>query len=112
MWSLQFPPPPWTCEAVLPEAVHLLEEMPTRPKRLVAILEGDFRLSYSYDQRVACIHDLMRTYADQSRSFADACLVRMAELRPDCPVVKIDEDVRVYRTVGEERLDMRLPEER
>jgi predicted nucleic acid-binding protein len=42
-------------------------------------------------------------------SFADACLVCMAETHPERPVVTTDDDFQVYRTASDESLDMRLP---
>ncbi len=103
--------PLYTCEAVLSEAFHLLEPVPMGPERLLSVLEREiFDVSFSYFQHADRIHDLIRTYADLPMSFADACLVRMAELRPDRSVVTTDEDFCVYRTVGDERLNVRLPD--
>ena len=72
--------PFYTCEAVLSEAFHLLEGVPTGPERLLSVLErGIFDLSFSYARHTGRVHERMRTYADQPMSFADACLVCMAE---------------------------------
>ncbi|MFB6230596.1 MAG: hypothetical protein ABEL04_05510 [Salinibacter sp.] len=42
-------------------------------------------------------------------SFADACLVCMAEEQPSRRIVTTDDDVRVYRTPADEPLDVVLP---
>jgi predicted nucleic acid-binding protein len=105
--------PLFTCEAVLSEAFHLLEPVPTGTERLLSVLDrGIFDLSFSYLQHATRIHDLVRTYADQPMSFADACLVRMAEGRRAPSVVTTDDDFHVYRTAGDEPLDVRLPTEK
>ena len=102
--------PFYTCEAVLSEAFHLLEGVPTGPERLLSVLErGIFDLSFSYARHIGRVHERMRTYADQLMSFADACLVCMAETHPERPVVTTDDDFQVYRTASDESLDMRLP---
>jgi predicted nucleic acid-binding protein len=102
--------PFYTCEAVLSEAFHLLEGVPTGPERLLSVLErGIFDLSFSYARHTGRVHERMRTYADQPMSFADACLVCMAETHPERPVVTTDDDFQVYRTASDESLDMRLP---
>jgi predicted nucleic acid-binding protein len=102
--------PLYTCEAVLSEAFHLLEPVPTGQHRLLAVLDrGIFDLSFTYFEHADRIHTLMRTYADQPMSYADACLVRMAEVRPECAIVTTDVDFHVYRTAGDEPLDVRLP---
>ena len=101
--------PFYTCEAVLSEAFHLLEGVPTGPERLLSVLErGIFDLSFSYARHIGRVHERMRTYADQPMSFADACLVCMAETHPERPVVTTDDDFQVYRTASDESLDMRL----
>jgi hypothetical protein len=44
-------------------------------------------------------------------SYADACLVRMAEVHPDRILVTTDDDVHVYRTADDAPLDVRVPTE-
>jgi predicted nucleic acid-binding protein len=104
--------PLYTCEAVLSEAFHLLEPVPTGQHRLLSVLDrGILDLSFSYAEHADRIHALMRTYADQPMSYADACLVRMAEVRRERTIVTTDDDFHVYRTAGEEPLDVWLPAE-
>lgn len=107
----QTAPPLYTCESVLSEAFHLLEPVPTGPERLVSILERDiFDTTFSYVDNRSRIHDLLRTYVDQPMSFADACLVRMAEVRPECALVTTDADFRIYRTASDEPIHAALPD--
>lgn len=102
--------PLYTCEAVLSEAFHLLERVPQGVERLLDFLGHDvLDVSFAYADHAGRIRSLMRTYADQPMAFADACLVRMAEVRPGGRVFTTDGDFHVYRTEGGERLDVIAP---
>jgi len=94
----------------LSKAFHLLEPVPKGLERLVSVLERDiFDCSFSYAENRSRIHDLLRTYADQPMSFADAGLVRMTGCRRAAQVFTTDADFRVYRTTGGEALDVLAP---
>lgn len=98
-----------TCEAVLSEAFHLLETKAGGPQQLVTFLKrGAVSVSFMYAENARRIHRLMRMYADQPMSFADACLVCMAERRSGC-IVTTDTDFFVYRTREDEPMDVRCP---
>lgn len=99
-----------TCEAVLSETFHLLEDVNRGTLRFLEFLDrGAVMVSSPYPQNQGRVHDLMRTYADQPMSFADACLVGMAEDHPDSRIITTDDDFRVYRTDEDEPLDVILP---
>jgi len=55
------------------------------------------------------IFRLLRKYADQQMSVADACLVRMAELNERCQVFTTDRDFRVYRRKGRHVIPLLAP---
>jgi uncharacterized protein len=91
-------PPMLTCEAALSEAQLLIGSRGGDP--LVAlelvqrgILEIDFSLRSELDR----ILELQRSYRNVPMSLADACIVRMSELRPRCRVMTTDSDFRIYR---------------
>lgn len=103
--------PLYTCEAVLSEAFHLLEGVPKGVHKLLAFLErGAVEIPFSYTDHAGPVHELMHTYADQPMSFADACLVRMAEIRRSHLVFTVDTDFRLYRTNDGGALDVLLPD--
>ena len=103
-------PPLYTCEAVLSEAFHLLEDAPQGAQTLVAFLErGIVEVPFAYAEHTGRVHERMRTYADQPMSFADACLVCMAEGRRRPQVFTVDADFRIYRTSDGEPLDVFAP---
>jgi predicted nucleic acid-binding protein len=57
----------------------------------------------------ADILNLLRKYADQRISLADACLVRMAELNENCQVLTTDRDFLVYRRKGRSVIPLLAP---
>ena len=93
--------PVWTCEAVLSEAIFnlLSEEMPL--DSILHYLEaGIIRLDFSMEAHRADVLNLLRKYADQPMSLADACLVRLAELNANCQIFTTDKGFKVYRRKG------------
>jgi uncharacterized protein len=102
-------PPPWiTCEAALSEAFHLLG---ARGIRSLALLLGRgavvcvFRFS---DHRDAVL-SLLGKYANVPMSFADACLVRMAETLDDPVLLTTDADFHIYRRHGRQAIPCVMP---
>jgi predicted nucleic acid-binding protein len=99
-----------TCEAVLSEAFHILENVLQGTEKLLNFIErGVVEVPFSYAPNAERVHALMRTYADQTMSFADACLVRMCETRRSAQVLTTDGDFYVYRTDDGNPLDIVAP---
>jgi predicted nucleic acid-binding protein len=61
---------------------------------------GAVRTDFSVEENRADVLNLLRKYADQPMSLADACLVRMAELNDHCQIFTTDRDFLVYRRKG------------
>jgi predicted nucleic acid-binding protein len=99
-WSALFDPL-WTCESVVSEAVFALQSEGLNAEPIFQLLErGIIRLGFAVEDHRADVLRLMRKYADQPMSLADACLVRMAELTDRCQVFTTDRDFLVYRRKG------------
>ena len=93
--------PLFTCEAVLSEVIFNLQSEGTNLDSILYYLEsGIIRLDFSMAENRADVLNLLRKYADQPMSLADACLVRMAELNENCQVFTTDKDFLVYRRKG------------
>jgi len=93
--------PLWTCEAVLSEAVFSLQSERMSLDPILHYLEsGIIGLDFVLEENRADVLNLLRKYADQPMSLADACLVRMAELNDNCQIFTTDRDFRVYRRKG------------
>jgi predicted nucleic acid-binding protein len=104
-WSVQLwaalSPPLWTCESVLSQAVFSLHSEGMPLDSILHYLDiGIIRLDFSMDENRADVLSLLRKYADQPMSLADACLVRMAELNDHCQVFTTDRDFSIYRRKG------------
>jgi predicted nucleic acid-binding protein len=94
-------PPLLTCEAVLSEAVFLLQRKGLSEHGLVELVErGLVRLDFSLAAEIAAVATLLRRYADVPMSLADACLVRMSEVYCDSRVFTLDSDFKLYRRLG------------
>ena len=108
-WSALFDPL-WTCESVLSEAVFALQSEGLNPEPIFRLVErGLLRLDFAVEDHPADVFRLLRKYADQPMSLADACLVRMAELTDQCQVFTTDRDFLVYRRKGRHVIPVLAP---
>lgn len=90
-----------TCEAVLSEAIFNVHSEGMPLDSIIHYFEaGIIRLDFSMEENRADVLNLLRKYANQPMSLADACLVRMAELHDHCQVFTTDKDFKVYRRKG------------
>jgi predicted nucleic acid-binding protein len=90
-----------TCEAVLSECFFLLARAGGGPERLCRLLERGIIVSaFSLNPHLAETLRLARRYADTPMSFADACLVRLAEMHDEPVVFTTDRDFETYRKNG------------
>ena len=93
--------PLWTCEAVLSEAIFLLQSVEVSVSPLLELFErGLVKIDFSVSDQRSDLWRLLRKYADRPMSLADACLVRMAELHERCQIFTTDKDFLVYRRKG------------
>ena len=103
-------PPLYTCEAVITEAYHLLGRVYQGHRRLHQLTEsGRLDLSFSYRQHLREVHALIQAYEDIPMSFADGCLVRMAEMQADSQVFTIDTHFAIYRKHKTRKLKLLTP---
>jgi predicted nucleic acid-binding protein len=102
--------PLWTCEAVLSEAVFVLQAEKAGVEPILRLLErGIVRLDFVLGDQQTDVLRLLRKYADQPMSIADACLVRMAELADACQVFTTDRAFLVYRRKGRHVIPLLAP---
>jgi predicted nucleic acid-binding protein len=100
-----------SCEAVLAEVCARLQYYGNDP--LVAlefVKSGVVTLDFDLQSELISVENLMRKYRDQPMDLADACLVRMTEMKPRSLVVTTDEDFKFYRRNGREVVPHVLPE--
>lgn len=100
-----------TCEAVISESYFLLERARQGKDALSALLErGIVVIGFSVAAQLAETLRLIRRYNDTPMSFADACLVRMAEQTDDAVVFTTDGDFRIYRKNSRQTIPLIMPE--
>jgi len=103
------PSPLHTCEAVLTEAHFVLRRGRGGPHGLVEFLKRDhLDVSFSYADHAPRVHTLMERYANVPMSFADACLVCMAE-QAESTIFTLDSDFRIYRRNRNRSIPMIAP---
>jgi predicted nucleic acid-binding protein len=99
-----------TCEAVLSEAWYLLRQSQRGQTALLELMERDLlSIDFSIMSELTAVRRLVNRYRDQPISLADACLVRMAELRDDAAVLTLDSDFVVYRKNGRQVIALIAP---
>jgi uncharacterized protein len=101
-----------TCEGVISESLFLLERAPGGKASLCGLLERAIIVSdFSFQHHLTETLGLIRRYRDTPMSFADACLVRMAELRDEAIIFTTDTDFRIYRKKGRQVIPLLIPEQ-
>jgi predicted nucleic acid-binding protein len=102
--------PVLTCESVLSEAIFSLESEQVGPEPILELLErGIIRVAFSLPENQPDVMQLLRKYADQAISLADACLIRMTEKDDRCRVFTTDKDFKVYRRFGRQIIRLLAP---
>jgi predicted nucleic acid-binding protein len=87
-----------TCDAALGEAFFLLRRTHGGTEKLLGLLERGLVIpDFNLAAELPAVGQLLRRYQSVPMSLADACLVRMAELRPDAAVFTLDSDFQIYR---------------
>ena len=100
-----------TCEAVISECLFLLERARTGKEALCGLIErGIIVVDFSFAAQLADTLHLIRRYHDTPMSFADACLVRMAEKITHAVIFTTDSDFRTYRKNGRQVIPVIMPE--
>ena len=110
-WA-QAPLPMLTCEAVLAEAAYLLREHARLPtEKLMALFERKIITApFSLEAHAGPVAHLLEQYGDQKMQLADACLVRMSELKRDCRVFTLDKtEFQVYRRFDRQVIPLVAP---
>jgi predicted nucleic acid-binding protein len=84
-----------TCEAVLSEAAF---QLGSSSLVLAFVRDGLVRRAFDVADHLPRLMGMALRYADRLPDLADLCLIRMAELHPDHPVITTDvKDFRIYR---------------
>lgn len=97
------------CEAVLAEACHLVARDGVAPERVLEFVERGSLVLTPLVGEIRVIGKLMKQYRDMGMDFADACVVRLAELNEELTVCTTDTDFKVYRMHGRQAIPLVAP---
>ncbi|MBV8630543.1 MAG: PIN domain-containing protein [Silvibacterium sp.] len=99
-----------TCEAAISESCYLLRRSPEAVKAVLANVEhGVFQIRFQLSDSIAHVHSLMKKYSDIPASFADACLIQMADELDTGDILTLDTDFLSYRWRRTRRFNLLLP---
>ncbi len=102
--------PMLTCEAVITEACYLLRAQKEGPAAILQCLQrGLITIEFAVTEEAKAVQALMARYANLPMSFADACLVRMAEQIGDSVILTLDSDFQVYRKHSRQVIPLMMP---
>ena len=87
-----------SCEAVIAEACFLMRKVDAAGSAEVVALgrKGVYEISLSVTDHWAYIEKLLQKYANRPISFADACLIRCAEVWQEPRILTFDSDFSIY----------------
>jgi uncharacterized protein len=71
--------------------------------------EGFLSIGMALTDHHSALLAMIRRYGDVPMSLADACLVRLAELYPQSPVLTLDSDFVIYRKNGRQVITVLSP---
>jgi predicted nucleic acid-binding protein len=83
-------PPLLSCEAVISETCFLLREFPKREVLFQWIDKGVIQIAFRLSDHNKAIRESMAKYVDVPMSYADACLVRMAEIHKGSRILTLE----------------------
>jgi uncharacterized protein len=90
--------PLFTCEAALSESCYLLRRFPGAAEAVIANVEsGIFEVPFAFARSASSVRALMRKYRDVPASFADACLIQMADELDTGEILTLDKVFLTYR---------------
>jgi predicted nucleic acid-binding protein len=104
-------PPAITCEAVISEAAFLLRHVDSGVEALMQMLtRGVVATPFHLADELPHVARLLKRYRSVPMSFADACLVRMAEQFASSVVITLDSDFHIYRKSGRQVIPTLIPD--
>lgn len=103
-------PPVFTCDPVISEACFLLQDVDGGQDAVLELVaRGIVRSEFSVSADVAPLRALMKKFGNVPMSLADACLVRMTEVKQDTVVLTLDSGFRIYRRNRRQAVPMISP---
>ena len=99
-----------TCEAVVSESCYMLRQVHGAAAYLLATIEsGALEIRFHLDRCAGTVQALIEKYRDLPASFADACLVQMADELDTGDILTLDSDFKHYRWRRNRRFNLLIP---
>ena len=105
----QIPPGGLICEAVIAEVCHLVAKEGVARCKVIEFVKRGGIATVSLGGELGAIRGLLDRYADTPMDFADACIVRLAELHSDSAVCTTDRHFGFFRRSGSETIPVIAP---
>jgi uncharacterized protein len=104
-------PPFRCCEAVVAEACFLMRKIHSAgPAEVVALgRQAVYNIAMSAAEHWAHIEGSLKKYSDRPISFADACLIRCAEIHGEARILTFDRDFSVYKWARTKKFEILIP---
>jgi len=101
-------PPFRCCEAVIAEACFLMRKVHAAGPAEVAALghRGVYDIAISASEHWAPLEALLKKYSDRPISFADACLIRCAEIHHEARILTFDSDFGIYKWARNRKFEL------
>ena len=101
-------PPFRCCEAVIAEAAFLMRQVHSAgPAEVVALgRRGVYDIAIAASEHWAPLEALLKKYSDRPISFADACLIRCAEIHLEARIFTFDGDFGIYKWARNRKFDV------
>lgn len=99
-----------TCEAVLSEALYLLQRFPAAISSiLLSVDSGALSIPFSLKESSRPVLEVMEKYADTPADFPGACLIHMANELDTGDILTLDSDFKHYRWRRNRRFRLLIP---
>ncbi len=97
------------CEAVLAEVCHLVAKDGIARGKVLEFVERGGLKPVFLGGEFRVLRELLDRYADTPMDFADACVVRLAEIHADSTICTLDSDFQFFRKNGSEPISLLAP---
>jgi len=105
-----FPAPFFTCEAVITESFFLMSRIRDGANKFIELLDAQhIQIQSVYPEHQNAVHRRIKNYSNIPMSFADACLIQMAEDSDNGSIFTLDSDFLIYRTFSGNPLSLISP---
>lgn len=102
--------PAVTCEAVVSESFYMLRHVHGAAADILATIEnGALEIRFQLARSAGKVRALLEKYRDLPASFADACLVQMADELDTGDILTLDSDFKHYRWRRTRSFNMLIP---